>query len=323
MKPSTVKYKISLITDSEAERSKFFSLFKVINPRLMHYWEITDAGEADFVIVDTDYKKSHIQKLKNEFPNSKLVVYTQTPPPENILYLLKPVRAGNLINFLNHTCGSLPTRLTVVGNIDSSQAFIPEYLLSRIKMSSTSMLWTTQSVPVIGYCKRDKVIVLNHRQFNSWFDRDKNYLFNRVRSGGEASNGEIAKLENTEGFITYDFEQFSWLTYLNLSNNVLHGDLTGNTTFGLYKWPDFTRLPHTPKDLVLTAALMKQPMTAQQLTTHTHVNRRRVIGFLNACHSVGQLKVIHNSPLGIEKNLAYKAPSELIGKIMKKIIGSV
>jgi len=122
-----------------------------------------------------------------------------------------------------------------------------------------------------------------------------------------------------------NLEAFIWkLTVWTSKGRYLNG-LDPNHPVHLEHWPNFTRLLLVPDAMRISALLIREDQSPNQIIHALNIKPQYVFAFLSACHSIGLLKQGEKLPEQATQTLTppttIKKKQSLLGKILNKLRG--
>jgi len=327
----TIAFRIS----DQLELNRFISLFAAVPARLKHDWRITDATNADVVVVDanepgSNYFLETCRKSSRALP----LVYADNNWLRADWFIAKPVRAASLVDVLNSIGARLQApdkpqsapaaKLALVqAEEEPNKSFMPQPVCAlleapqrtrhaRVTLNGAAVFYidrTEQQValPVERLINRSQPL-LNRLDF-------KQYEQFRLEELGAIDWQQQAG----EECILMSFDAFRWLTYQSLSDGMLHPDISASTVVKLTRFPNFSQLPHSPAQVLLASHLIKAGGNLQAIIDRTKMHRDQVVGFINASHAINLLHLQQSLFGGLPHTTS--EDRKLVSKLIRRIFG--
>jgi len=122
-----------------------------------------------------------------------------------------------------------------------------------------------------------------------------------------------------------NLEAFIWKLTVWTSKGRYPNGLDPNHPVHLEHWPNFTRLLLVPGAMRISALLIREDQSPNQIINTLNLKPQYVFAFLSACHSIGILKQAEKLPEQATPTLTppttIKKKQSLLGKILNKLRG--
>lgn len=293
----------------DLELSRFTSLFAIIPPRLNNQWRITEADEADVIVIDANEPGSeyYMQSCRDSVGALPLL-YAEQNYIDAEWYVGRPIRSANLVITLNDIAERLSLeqkngRISLHENKKSTADALPksktnaaDYIkqqldyLSSHKVSNYYQLSSDQTTVIINI--KDKTVAVDEKLV----ERHGKSISFSIPAGTLKTKpmaitaAEADRIIRSGNFGQHSWQQFIWLCYLSLSNGQALTGLSNDMNLKLTEKPDLANLAHTPVHVILTTAIQDGSFSIEKLVKSTQVDPSKVVAFCNACHALNYIE---------------------------------
>ncbi len=325
-------------------------------------FEIVSSDDARLVIVDIDNVDGEQlwQDALEKYPDAAHVLCSISAPIFEVAYLPKPIKVETLfpvlVAALNHQTTHKPTEQDLadydeaknkthtyfrdVGEDDDAERVFEE-------KEDVTIHFFDPMQSLLGYlmtaCKENKAAALLYEGkpvVMTFPDINKVLLAmppQQIREICQLDNPEVSvryiadnpewKQRATEDFDACIWQFSIWTTQGRLIKNVMP-----STLLYLKRWPNFTRLAHTPNALRLAAFLVKAPASVNVLYKILQVELNDILTFVTASYCIGLLKPEENKAISgvkaetvitTETNTEVESAAQIMAKKASKRHGSV
>ncbi len=313
-------YQISLHGVSEKDSMLFECMLILLEKRTRAEWSLsTDHNLSDIAVVDMD-QDGHQQLWEEVNQHGRGVPvafyedYTTLP---HQYALKKPVRSLDLVKLMTQiiqTKGQINIRQQVAGQAGGSSTghvaapankapVQPQRKTANVKVQvrrpEIKRLYDLllnndiNEAIEIQYREVELIIDIPRQQF---FTEHKllmlSMLFKLSTDKLNISSYPDAKLKYLEQHASSQPLDFLiWSSILLGANGELFAPINSDTKLKLKKWPNFRSMVHLPLHNKITAFMMKQEATINEICSQLNMQADIVINFINACLVLGYLNI--------------------------------
>ena len=275
------------------------SMLKLLLPMLGNRWRMGDPAASDVVILDAATLDG-LNRQGAARPHALYVVFEESrPPPANAFGTVRrPLNSSNLIEVLHRAQAELGRRKS--GDVEATivaHRFYLDCTATRAVPASmrTAVRWVLQgrsTAATVMLLERTPVLsVLPELGFSARLDSSE--IAGLIRADREVTLFTLNDQERAE--LTSRLRKYSrlkkleWIYWLAGSNGELRPELDAATPYRLWRWPDFSRLPHYRADVRMASLLKADALPVGELSERAGVRIETAVNFVNACWSLGLL----------------------------------
>ena len=279
----------------------------------------------DLVLVDGDNVQGDQtwEKMRERFPDAKVIFFGRNPPPFTAPYLPKPIQFNTLFtNLRNLQQGN---GVWVADNQHTNASVNTHTPQEKVEIQSDSSAKTTHNqqetivcfnvkgtlfdkVKELSEYSEDTAIIIDNKPAIVVFPSMSKVLLvisqEELHLLCEETNREwqtrpVPTTMNLHDKANLSIQALIWQLAIWTAKGRLIEPITPDTTLSLKTWPNMTRLAALPESMRLSAFLVRSPVALNTLYKLLPVSLEHVLNYIAATYAIGSLTI--EQPVGQAK----------------------
>jgi len=285
------KQRLGFIGLGEDTASACLSMLRIVDGRSGTSWSHSSPEQADVLMTSYEVFQQGLDDKKSDKPC--IVVYpSNQQKPSTRFSLQHPFRVMQLLSVLEEVAATLqPSQRSN----QASTSTLTSLASANDGEQTVSPFWQSLHQAIKGPLKSSEILVSETPHGPLYFKpAAQRFYANKVLLKKlTASSLELTQLVPwrgalPDGLTTCPLFSLCWLVSRDSANR-LASWISEHGTFQLKRWPNFGSLEKNRIYLSLSALMMKQPLTRQQLQQAAQCTEENIDRFINACEMSGLL----------------------------------